>query len=67
VVRHTGRLVRGSGIFEVIPVGEEAEFRWTEELELPLSPALGRMAGLAIKPMAEAALAASLRRFARLF
>lgn len=66
VVRHTGRLVRGSGIFEVIPDGEEAEFRWTEDLELPLSPALGRLAGLVIRPIAEAGLATSLRRFARL-
>ncbi len=66
VVRHTGRVVRGSGIFEVIPVGMECEFRWTEELDLPLSPALGRLAGLAVRPLAEAALAASLRRFARL-
>ena len=66
MVRHTGRLVRGSGIFEVIPVGEEADFRWTEDLELPLPPALGKMAGLVIRPVAEASLAASLRRFARL-
>ena len=50
----------------MIPVGEEAEFRWTEDLELPLSPAVGRMAGLVIRPIAEAGLAASLRRFARL-
>ena len=64
VVRHTG-LVGGSGIFEVIPVGEEAEFRWTG-LELPLSPSVGRLAGLVIRPIAEAGLAASLRRFARL-
>jgi carbon monoxide dehydrogenase subunit G len=66
VVRHTGRLVRGSGTFEVIPVGEEADFRWTEDLELPLPPAMGKMAGLVIRPVAEASLAASLRRFARL-
>ena len=59
-------MVRGSGIFEVIPVGEEAEFRWTEDLELPLPPTLGRLAGLGIRPIAEAGLAASLRRFARL-
>ena len=31
VVRHTGRVVRGSGIFEVIPTGQESEFRWTED------------------------------------
>ena len=66
VVRHTGRMVRGSGIFEVIPVGTECEFRWTEDLELPLPPALGKLAGLVIRPIAERGLASSLRRFARL-
>jgi hypothetical protein len=66
VVRHTGRLVRGSGIFEVIPVGTECEFRWTEELELPLPPAVGKLAGLAIGPIAERGLASALRRFAGL-
>ena len=66
VVRHTGRVVRGSGIFEVIPVGTECEFRWTEDLELPLPPALGRLAWLAVRPVAEWGLASSLRRFAKL-
>jgi carbon monoxide dehydrogenase subunit G len=66
VVRHTGRVVRGSGIFEVIPDGTECDFRWTEDLELPLPPELGRLAGLVIRPIAGWSLAASLRRFARL-
>jgi hypothetical protein len=65
VVRHTGRLVRGSGI-RGDPRRGGAEFRWTEDLELPLPLTLGRLAGLAIRPIAEASLAASLRRFARL-
>jgi hypothetical protein len=59
-------MVRGSGIFEVIPVGAECDFRWTEELELPLPPNVGRLAGLVIRPIAERALASSLHRFARL-
>ena len=66
VVRHTGRMVRGSGTFEVIPVGTECDFRWTEDLELPIPPALGRMAGVLVRPIAEWSLASSLRRFARL-
>ena len=66
VVRHTGQMVRGRGIFEVIPVGRECDFRWTEELELPLPPAMGKLARLGIRPIAERGLASSLRRFARL-
>ena len=44
----------------------ECDFRWTEELELPLPPATGKLAGLVIRPIAERGLASSLRRFARL-
>ena len=35
VVRHTGSIVRGGGVFEAIPLGRQCEFRWTEQLELP--------------------------------
>ena len=42
VVRHTGKVVRGSGIFEVIPHGGLTEFRWTELVELPLPAVLQR-------------------------
>src|SRR5258708_2191567 len=66
VVRHTGRMVRGYGTFEVIPVGEECDVRWTEELELPLPPTMGKLADLVIRPIAEQGLASSLRRLARL-
>jgi hypothetical protein len=67
VVKHTGRVVRGAGIFEVQPDGSASEFRWTEDLELPLPPALGGLAGRVIRPLAERGLTSSLRRFARLF
>ena len=73
VVRHTGRVVRGLGIFEVAQHGERCEFRWTEQLELPLSSAgaLGRwvvapFGRWIVAPLARQGLAASLRRFARL-
>ncbi|HTP15415.1 MAG TPA: SRPBCC family protein [Streptosporangiaceae bacterium] len=73
VVRHTGKVVRGHGIFEVVPHGPVSEFRWTEQLDLPLSSAgpLGRWvvdpAGRwAVAPLARLGLAGSLRRFARL-
>ena len=36
VVQHTGRIVRGPGIFEVVPRGEHATLVWTERLHLPL-------------------------------
>src|ERR1700735_1886067 len=34
VVQHTGRVVRGLGIFEVTGRGPGAEFRWTARLPL---------------------------------
>ncbi len=66
VVRHTGRVVRGLGIFEVVPGGSQSEFRWTELLQLPwpLSGGIGR---LTVVPPARWGLDASLRRLARLF
>jgi hypothetical protein len=66
-VTHTGRVVRGSGVFEVRPRGDRSEFRWIERIELPLPPALGRLAGAVIGPIARLGLGSSLRRFARLF
>ena len=47
VVRHTGKVIRGTGVFEVVPVSGEAgngagnghrngtEFRWTERMPVP--------------------------------
>jgi hypothetical protein len=70
VVRHTGRVVRGSGIFEVLPHGEFSEFRWTELVELPVPDAVQPGAVLVgrwtIVPLTRLALDYSLRRFARL-
>jgi len=66
VLKHTGRVVRGTGIFEVAPHGPGSQFRWVEHLQLPVPPAVGRVAGLVITPVAEWALRSSLRRFARL-
>jgi uncharacterized protein YndB with AHSA1/START domain len=66
VLAHTGRLVRGTGIFEVAPRGPGSRFRWTEQLELPVPPAVGAPAGRVIAPLAEWGLRSCLRRFARL-
>ena len=65
-VTHTGKIVRGSGIFEVLPRGDRAEFRWTERIEIPLPRPLGRLAAVVAGPVARIALGLSLRRFARL-
>ena len=66
VLRHTGAVVRGTGVFEVTPDGTASEFRWSEHLELPLPPAAGRVVALLLRPLAQWGLDASLRRFARL-
>jgi hypothetical protein len=67
-VTHQGKIVRGAGIFEVRPHGEaSAEFRWTERIEIPLPPVIGKpLADLVIGPVTRVGLGSSLRRFARL-
>ncbi|MDF3050116.1 MAG: DNA-3-methyladenine glycosylase [Pseudonocardia sp.] len=43
VVRHTGRVIRGEGFFEVVELGpERSRFTFTELIDLPLG-ALGRL------------------------
>ena len=64
-VRHTGALVRGTGVFEVRPRGPQAsEFVWREDLELPFG-ALGRAGWPLVRPLFAAGVRLSLRRFAR--
>ncbi|MGH4014088.1 MAG: SRPBCC family protein [Pseudonocardiaceae bacterium] len=63
-VRHTGRVVRGVGIFEVRPRGRDAAtFEWTERLELPLG-VLGRLGWKLVHPVFAWGLQRSLNRFA---
>ena len=65
-VRHTGRVIRGSGVFEVRPHRPgTTTFVWTERLDLPLG-ALGRLGWPLVRPLMRAGVRASLRRFARL-
>jgi hypothetical protein len=64
-VRHTGKLVRGEGLFEVLPRGgNSCTFVWSERFDLPFG-----LAGWAAWQVARFPLAAgirlSLRRFAR--
>lgn len=63
-VRHTGQLVRGTGIFAVLPRGREAAtFEWTECLELPLG-VVGKLGWIAVRPAFDWGLRRSLDRFA---
>ena len=65
VVRHTGRVVRGDGVFEVVALGpERARFLWSELLDLPLG-ALGRLGWPLVVPVFRAGVLTSLRRMAR--
>jgi hypothetical protein len=65
-VLHTGRVVRGPGIFEVLALpGGRSRFVWREELDLPLGR-LGRAGFLLVGPIFAAGVERSLRRFARL-
>jgi len=63
-VRHTGRVVRGTGTFEVRPrAGGGSTFVWTEGLDLPLG-VLGRAGWPLLRPLIAAGVRLSLRRFA---
>lgn len=70
VVRHAGRVVRGLGVFEVVPQGELSEFRWTELIDLPVPaavrPAATWLGRWTVAPLARLGLDYALRRFARL-
>jgi hypothetical protein len=65
-VLHTGRVVRGTGRFEVRPEpGGRARFVWSEQLELPLG-VLGRAGWAVLRPAFAAGIKRSLRTFAAL-
>lgn len=64
-VVHTGKLVRGTGWFDVEPRGEGlSTFVWREDLELPLG-LLGRAGWPLVKPAFAYGVQVSLNRFAR--
>jgi hypothetical protein len=63
-VQHTGTVVRGAGVFEVLSLPEgRSRFVWREELDLPLG-ALGRAGFALVRPAFAAGVDHSLRRFA---
>ncbi|MPQ98533.1 SRPBCC family protein [Modestobacter sp. I12A-02628] len=63
-VLHTGRVVRGTGSFVVLPrTGGGSTFVWGEQLDLPLG-ALGRLGWPLVRPFFVAGVRLSLKRFA---
>lgn len=63
-VLHTGRVVRGTGAFEVEPRGDDrSRFVWREDLDLPLGR-LGRLGWLLVRPLFAYGVQLSLKRFA---
>jgi hypothetical protein len=69
-VRHIGPVAWGTGLFEVVPRGEQSEFRWSEEVRVPVpgaaAPAVLALARWTIVPLSERALTYALSRLARL-
>lgn len=65
LVAHVGRVVRGSGAFEVEPLpGGRSRFVWSEWLELPFGR-VGELGFALVRPLVVAPIRWSLGRFAR--
>ncbi|HZG90845.1 MAG TPA: SRPBCC family protein [Pseudonocardia sp.] len=65
VVQHTGKIVRGAGVFEVVELGpQRSQIVWTELLELPLG-VLGRLGWPVVRPLFRLGVRVSLDRLAR--
>jgi hypothetical protein len=64
-VRHTGRLVRGTGSFRVLDRGARgSSLVWSEQLELPFGR-LGTLLWRLARPLGRLGVSVSLHRFAR--
>jgi Polyketide cyclase / dehydrase and lipid transport len=64
-VRHTGRVIRGDGRFEVVALGpHRSRFTFTELLDVPVG-AVGLLAWRLGSPVVRAGFVVSLRRMAR--
>lgn len=65
VVWHHGRVVRGSGSFEVTGLGGgRTRVTWSEHLELPLG-VVGRVGWVVVRPLINLGFDAALKRLAR--
>lgn len=62
-MQHTGRLIRGRGIFEVAARPGGSRFSWTEDLELPFG-IIGRIGWTLVRPLIRWGLQHSVNRFA---
>lgn len=64
LVEHTGRLLKGSGAFEVADTGSGVStLTWTEDIELPLG-VLGRLGWPLVRPIVRLGIAHSLNKLA---
>lgn len=64
-VLHTGKVVRGTGRFELISMtSSRTAFVWSEHLRLPFG-VLGRLAWVAVGPLMKFGVRLSLEKFAR--
>jgi uncharacterized protein YndB with AHSA1/START domain len=62
-VRHTGKIVKGQGIFQVLPRGTDAStVQWSEDLDLPLG-VLGQASWPLVRPGFALGVRLSLCRF----
>ena len=65
-VTHTGKVVKGSGVFEVTSVDGVTYFTWTEYAEIPFG-IIGQIGWVFVAPLVKLGLSISLKRFKRLF
>lgn len=63
-VTHTGKVVKGKGIFVVTKHQDGSVFTWTEETEVPFG-VFGRMGWFIAKPIIKVSMYASLKRLRR--
>jgi hypothetical protein len=65
-VLHTGKIVRGTGDFSVVPIhSQAAKFIWAEDLEIPLG-IIGKIGFALVKPFFLLGIKRSLGKFAHL-
>lgn len=62
-VRHLGRVVRGTAVFEVEPLpGGRSRFTWAEWVDLPVGGMAGELGYALVAPFVRAGLRAGMRR-----
>jgi hypothetical protein len=61
-VRHTGRLIRGYGAFDLEPTPSGTRVVWWEEVDPPLGPVGEALTSMVVVPVANRVFQASLAR-----